>query len=234
MLTIDANGIAKAGKIGTTRVTATHDGITAESTDIQVTGAKLVHLNIFPVSARSGMTPVFQPSQVAVFTGLHLVAYGFFSDGSFQDITRDVIWNTSDNTTASIDTTGFVIGMKPGQVQVTATMKALRASLPLTVTGAKLQSVKITPGDSLIPNNSLRQYTLTGTFDDGTQEDLTQEAIWLGPTPLVEFGASGRPGTRLDAWSRPGGGAVWLLQRVDSGDGDGCGEACLDGVDSGE
>ena len=184
VLTIDAKGIAKAGKVGTTKVTATFNGVTGESTDVTVTTATLTKLQIVPV-ADSISGPIFQAVQVAAFTGKHLAAYGAFSDGSYQDITRDVTWNTTDNTIASVDTTGYVIGMKPGQVEVTATMAGQTRSISLVVTGTTLASLTLLPGSSQIPLDTVRQYYLIGTFADGTQQDLTADANWLAPTPFI-------------------------------------------------
>ena len=189
VLTINGQGRVKSGKIGTATLSATLQGVTQTSSNVEVTGATLVDLTVQPGTSKLG-----------VFTPLHYSAYGGFSDGSVQDLSADVIWNTSDNTIASIDRKGVAIGMKPGDVQVTASFGGQTVSVPLTVTNATIESVAITPSDFELPTGFNEQLSLIATMSDGTTEDFTQEAIWSAPTPLnvgIElkgFAAAGNPG----------------------------------------
>ena len=173
ILTVSASGQVKSGRVGTAVVTCTSLGLSA-TTDITVTAATLTRLSISPAA-----------SQLAAFTGREYTAWGWFSDGTLQDVSNDVIWNTSDNTVASVDTEGNAIGMKAGVVQVTANLAGLTASVPLTVTDAYLTSVAMSPGNSKLPAFLNKQFTLIGTFSDGTTEDLTNDAVWSAPTPLI-------------------------------------------------
>ena len=124
-------------------------------------------------------------AQTAAFYNAQYTATGIFSDGSIQDLTPDVLWNTSDNTIASIDTNGNAIGMKAGQVQVSATFMGSVVSAPLIVTDATLSAVALTPPNAELPVGINRQYYLMGTFSDGTTQDLTSGATWVVPTPPI-------------------------------------------------
>ena len=174
VMTIDGNGRAKSGKLGTTTVSATILGQTAVSIPITVTNATLTGMHITET----------WPT-IAASTSSQFQAYGLFSDGSLQILTPDVLWTSSDPTIASIDTNGQAIGIKGGQVQITATCGTTIVTLPLTITNATLVAVNLTPPDAEIPVLVKRQYTLMGTFSDGSTQPLANDIIWVAPTPSI-------------------------------------------------
>ncbi len=174
VVTIDGTGRMKSGKVGTTTVQQMAYGITAVSHTVEVTNATLVRLLLKPVATR-----------LAAGTAQPYTAIGVFSDGSFQDVTADVTWGTTDFTKASIDASGLLRAMRPATVQVSATMQGVTASLPLTVTNAMVTSVAITPGNTEAPIGVFRQYRLIGTFSDGTTQDLTDASIWSSSLPSI-------------------------------------------------
>lgn len=174
VVTIDGTGRMRSGKVGTTTVQQMAYGITAVSHTVEVTNATLVRLLLKPVATR-----------LAAGTAQPYTAIGVFSDGSFQDVTADVTWDTTDFTKASIDASGLLRAMRPATVQVSATMQGVTASLPLTVTNAMVTSVAITPGNTEAPIGVFRQYRLIGTFSDGTTQDLTDASIWSSSLPSI-------------------------------------------------
>ena len=176
VMTINATGLAKSGKVGTTTVSATFQGISGTSTATNVTGATLTKIAINPASAR------FAASTHAWFT-----VTGFFSDGTVQDVSNDVVWTVSDPTIASIDSTGSVYGIAAGNATLTASAQSVTAAVPLTVTDATLESTVITPGNVELPVSVERQFYLVGNFSDGSTQDMSPDAIWLAPTPTVVF-----------------------------------------------
>ena len=173
VFTIDSTGRAKSGRAGTATVSASLSGIT-QSTNLTVTAASLTAITI------TGPGP-----QLAELTDQQYTAIGWFSDGSIQDITPDVIWSTSDSTIASIDADGEALGKTPGNVQVSAMILGQTASVPLTVTNAILISVAVTPANSELPIGVNKQFRLIGRFSDGTTQDLTTDAVWTSQTPLL-------------------------------------------------
>ncbi len=174
VLTVNSVGRIKSGKVGKTTVTALAYGVTATTDEIEVTNATLVRLLLQAPASR-----------LAAGTAQRYTAYGVFSDGSFQDVTDDVVWNTSDYTKASVDATGLVRVMRPAVVQVSATMQGVTTSLPLTVSGATIVGVSITPGNSELPVGVIRQYSLIATLSDGTTQDITKGAIWGAAIPSI-------------------------------------------------
>ncbi len=180
VLTINANGLAKSGKVGSTTVTASFQGVSQTSLTANVTNATLTTITIGPTSAR-----------LAASTHAQFAVTGWFSDGTVEDVTNDVLWTTSAPTVVSVDLDGTVYGVAPGTATLTASAQSVTASVPLTVTSATLVSTFLTPGNFELPLGLQRQVWLVGTFSDGTTQDMSADAIWLSPTPSVTFATQG-------------------------------------------
>nr|WP_277751220.1 Ig-like domain-containing protein [Granulicella sibirica] len=174
VLTIDGNGRAKSGKLGTTTVTATLLGISQVSVPVTVSAATLQTLAISPSTA-----------QIAAQTAQQYTVTGFFSDGTIQDLSPDAIYSISDPTVATADNDGTVTGLKAGAVQVSASIFGQTVTAPLTSTNATLSSVSVTPADSELPVGVNLAMKLMGTFSDGTTQDLSADAVWSTPTPSI-------------------------------------------------
>ena len=61
---------------------------------------------------------------------------------------------------------------------LTAAMSGVTATTTLTVTGATLVSLAVTPPDPSVAKGSTLQFTATGTFTDGTNQNLTTQVTW--------------------------------------------------------
>jgi hypothetical protein len=164
-----AHGLATAIAAGSTTVTATQSGVTG-STTFLVTPAVLQSLQVTPANASR---PRGVPQR---FT-----ATGLYSNGTTQDLTGSVTWTSSDVTRVSVSNAadaGLGSTLEVGAVTVTATAGAISGSTPFTVTAAVLLSVAITPGNSMVPLGSVRLLTATGTYTDGTTQNLTAQGSW--------------------------------------------------------
>ncbi len=179
VLTIAQGGLAKSGRVGTTTVSSSELGVTGTTQTVTVTNASLVGL----VLDENGNPAT--PSTIAAGTAQKYTAIGYFDDGSAQGLTSDVVFDTTDNSIASVDPTGLVQGLRPGKVQVTISFMGKTASAALTVTSATLSSVSLLPGDAELPAGFNRQYALIGTFSDGSTQDLSYNAIFGTSTPSI-------------------------------------------------
>ena len=158
-----SGGTVQGVEPGATTVRATFGGKSAE-VQVAVTDATLVTLSLSPNS------PAIAPGTSQPFT-----VEGYFSDGTFQPITGDVEWASSDTGVATI-TGGTALGVAPGQTTISVTFEGKSASTVMTVTSATLQSLEITGAQSIAKGTST-PLTLTGHFSDGTR-DLTSAATW--------------------------------------------------------
>jgi trimeric autotransporter adhesin len=161
-----AQGLALGLIAGTSTITATANGVSSSAT-LTVTTATLTSLSVTPVAASIPLGTVQQ------FT-----ATGTFSDSTTQDITGTVVWSASPATVASITVSGLATAKDLGNFTVTATSGAISNSVSATVNAADLSSITVLPANSKIAQNTTAQFSATGTFNDGSTRNLTDEVTW--------------------------------------------------------
>lgn len=168
-------GLVTAKSVGTVQITATLGTITDDA-DFDVTDAELVSIEI------NGLpTGTF-----FVGDGEQLTARGTFTDGSEDDLSA-VTWESSDPTVATV-TDGLLTGVSAGTVTITAKKGEVEVSEEVSVTAVILTSIAIDPaaGTSFtVPNGATLQLTATGTYNNGTTQDLTDSATWESEDPTV-------------------------------------------------
>jgi hypothetical protein len=160
-----------------------------------VTQAKLASLTVAPVN------PVLVVGATQQFT-----ATGNFSDGSMQDMTSVVTWNSSSTATATVSSTGMATGQGGGTSTISATYGAASASTSLSVSTANLVSLSISPATDTIPPGINQQFSATGTYSDGTVLKVTIMARWTSSDATVAtVGNAGNSGQVVGAntgWTR--------------------------------
>lgn len=151
------------------------------SAALTVTAATLSSVEITQVAAR-----------IAVGTKASYLATGIFSDSTKQDLTSSVVWSSSNTSVATISSTPGSSGVATswtvgGPVTIMATDPATGISGrgTLTVTGATLSSLGVTPVTPRIALGTKVPYHATGTFSDQTTQDLTSSVTWSSANPAV-------------------------------------------------
>ncbi|MFT3706258.1 MAG: Ig-like domain-containing protein [Archangium sp.] len=179
-----SRGVARGLRPGTTGITATLTGQTG-STTLQVSAAQLSSIALTPAN----------PS-IPRGLGAQLVAMGTFTDGSTQDLTEQATWLSSDSNTVSVSTMsgskGQTSALQLGSAQVTATFGATQGTTTVTVTAAVLSSIALTPVNPSVPAGLSTMLVATGTFSDGTTQDVSASSSWSSSNTSV-------------AWANPGG-----------------------------
>jgi len=118
-------------------------------------------------------------------------AAGTYSDGSTGDLTGSADWSTSNPATASI-LAGLCSARLPGQVTVTAALAGVTATATLTVTATPvLISITVSPADRSVVAGGSLQLTATGTWSDGSTQDVTGTATWSCAAATVTVGLTG-------------------------------------------
>jgi hypothetical protein len=157
-------------------------------------GATLMGHNQVPAPAKRLLSVAITPQSPAIALGLNLQlsATALFSDGSHTDVTGTATWASAQPNVASIKTGGMVISKTVGTTSITATYESMSASSNLSVAPAALVSIVVTPQTpSLAPNHSV-QLTATGTFTDGTTQNLSGAVTWSStPTNVLSISTSG-------------------------------------------
>ena len=170
---VSSSGLLSALAVGTATIAAALNG-SSGSTDVTVATPQLISVAIQPSNG-----------QVAVSTGLQLIATGTYNDGSTKSITSAVTWSSSANTIVSVNANGFASAESVGTATITATLGSITTSTSLKVTDATLQSIVVTPTTLTIALGGAKQFTGTGSFSDGSTEDLSTLVTWASSDPAV-------------------------------------------------
>ena len=182
--TIDASGTATGVTLGTTTVTAT-DPVTRLEHAVSLVVTP-------PIVATIAVTP--PNPQFALGTTQQLVATATLTDGTTLDVTTDVAWTSEANGIATVDGTGLAASVAPGTATVTAmhAPTGVSATVSLTVTPAVLVALAVTPTSPQIALGTTQQFAATGTFSDGTVQDLTAQVQWSSSASgVASVGAAG-------------------------------------------
>ena len=87
---------------------------------------------------------------------------------------------------ATINSVGLATGVSPGSTTIQAASGSVHGSTGLTVTaGVSLVSIAVTPVNPSIAAGNQQQFTATGTYSDGSHQNLTNSATWTSTSPSV-------------------------------------------------
>jgi trimeric autotransporter adhesin len=167
---VGPGGVATAASQGSTKVSATFQGVTGTAT-LTVTAATLVSVEVTPSipSIANGRT-------------LQFVATGVFSDSTTQNLTSQVTWSSSDSTIATVSTSsgsnGLATAVGVGSATITATSGTISGGTKLTVTGAVLTAIQITPAAPSLAKGVTQPLVAMGIFSDNTKQNLTTQVAW--------------------------------------------------------
>ena len=163
----ESTGLATSVAEGGTTITASLNGVTG-STSLTVTPAVLQSISVTPQNVE------ILPGQIHTFT-----ATGNYSNGSTEDLTTSVAWSSSQPLVASI-VNGQATAVNFGETNITASdeTSGLSDTATLTVSHGELESVEISPLSPTIGKGETINFTATGRYEDGTEEDITTSVTW--------------------------------------------------------
>lgn len=157
---------------GTATITALYQSVSGGAS-LTVTSAVLTGVAVNPplATVALGLTQQFR-------------ATGTFSDGSTADITNTAVWSTT-STAVTISSTGLASTKAQGSCTVTATAAGVSAAATINVAAPQLVSIAVAPTSATVPAGSVQAFTATGTYTDGSQQDITQSTSWTSSNPSV-------------------------------------------------
>jgi hypothetical protein len=171
--TIDNTGLVSSVAPGSTTIGASY-GTISQTTTLTVSTVNLVSITISPLD------PTME-----THTSLKFTAIGVYSDGSTATLTS-VSWRSSKNNLANMHGgSGILRAKKAGKLTVTASALGLSGSTTVTIGSGTLVSVAITPVNASVNAGATQQYVATGTFSDGSTQDVTINSHWSSSTPSV-------------------------------------------------
>jgi trimeric autotransporter adhesin len=119
---------------------------------------------------------------IAQATTQAFTATGSYSDGSTKDLTATAQWScllpNLATVSSSSPTQGLATGISAGTVVISASLGNVSNSAQLTVTGATVSSLAITPASATIGFENQQQYKAIATFSDTSTQDVTNLASW--------------------------------------------------------
>lgn len=165
-----SRGVATGLIAGSTTISAELDGVSARAI-LAVTNASVASIALSPV----------EPS-IARDTVQSFHAVATFSDNTTQDVTSLATWESLQPAVASVSnvagTKGNATGLSTGTATIRATLAARSGSTTLTVTGATLSSISVTPVNPTLAKGTSVQFLATGLYSDNTTQDLTAASTW--------------------------------------------------------
>ena len=117
-------------------------------------------------------------------TTQQLIATGTYSDGTTKDITASATWVSSMASVATINSAGLATGVSVGTTAIQATYLSVSSATNLTVVNPLL-SLSITPTLPGTRVGGTQQFTATGTYYDGTTQNLTSSVNWSSSSTSV-------------------------------------------------
>jgi hypothetical protein len=181
--TMDNKGVATA--VGSGRVILT--GSIQDPVSLKIFQVSTV-LTVVP--QLTGITIGPASAQIAKGTARQFTATAKYNDGTSPDITSLVAWNSTQSGIATISsspgTQGLAQAASPGSTSISASLGTVSSSASsLTVSNANLLSISVTPAGAAVPLATSQQFVANGSFDDGTQQDISETANWTSSSPTI-------------------------------------------------
>ncbi|MDQ1389445.1 MAG: trimeric autotransporter adhesin, partial [Acidobacteriaceae bacterium] len=132
---------------------------------------------------------------VSVGGSLQFDAVGTFNTGRSYDVTQSAAWTTSKSSVAAMTSGGSkgnFTGVGVGTTTIKAALSGINGSTTLTVVKPQpvLISIAVTPQNPAIALGSIQQFVATGTYSDGSTQNLTGITQWTSGTAAIA-GVSG-------------------------------------------
>lgn len=175
--TIDSSGMATVrADSGSTSITANYANITSHSAKLNATSAIITLVTISP-----GTSTIFNGSTQ------QYSATATYSDGTTSPLTSGVVWNSTDTSVATIDTSGLAtVHVNVGITYITATYSNITSGQAiLNASSTEILFINLTPGISNILNESTQQYTATAYYKSGITSPLTTGVTWTSSNTSI-------------------------------------------------
>lgn len=171
--TVNADGVVSGITSGSAIITATSAALSATTT-VTVTDTTLTSIAVTP-----GNQTIVKGSNK------QLTATGTYSDGSLANITASVTWSSADTLVATVNNSGLASGIETGSSLISASSGALSGSTNLTITGAALNSIVVSPTNLSLVKGMNKQFAATATYSDGSVADISTSVTWSSADTLV-------------------------------------------------
>lgn len=167
-VTINAQGLATGIAVGTSTISANLNGVTSAGTVLTVTNATVTQIQITPPSLT-----------LAKGTKGKLTAIATYSDNSTQDVSSQVVWNSSNIGVATINLSGEVSAVSNGSATLTGRVGAVTSNgVSLSVTNASVNQIDLSATASTLAAGTKAQLTAVASYSDGSSQNITPLVSW--------------------------------------------------------
>ncbi|MDE1238535.1 Ig-like domain-containing protein [Vibrio aestuarianus] len=164
----DEPGVLTAVEVGNTTLTATKDGVTSNTVNVNVSAAVITSIQVTP-----------SPVNIAKGQTQQLTATATFDDGTSSDISSSVTWGDFDTATVTVSLAGLLSAVEAGNTTLTATKDGITSNtVDVNVSAAVITAIQVTPSPVNVAKGQTQQLTATATFDDGTSSDISSSVTW--------------------------------------------------------
>ncbi|MBN2238635.1 MAG: Ig-like domain-containing protein, partial [Dehalococcoidales bacterium] len=139
-----------------------------------------------------------------IFTGgdtVQLTATAYYENGSSKNVTTDADWSSNNPTIASVGAgTGLVTsGARgtAGTVNISATYNGMLDIARVTTVEPALTGINVIPNPAEVAVDKTLQFTATGSFEFGPNENITNKVDWTSnntPVATIETVGGSNPG----------------------------------------
>lgn len=160
-----SQGIVQGLEVGNVQITASYNDKTS-SGSVTVTPPNLIALSA-------------DPKELKIINGLtaQVEITGWYSDSSTQILTDQVEWTSSDLNIVTVNN-GTLTALSTGSTRISASKETHQVNIQVIVTNAEVVSLAFTPDSLSLPEGLTQQTTVTGTYTDGSEQDLTDSVSW--------------------------------------------------------
>jgi len=160
---VSESGLLSAISEGNASISASIENISNQTTAEAIS---LININLSPSNIK-----------LALASSEQFIATGLYSDNSTEDLSNDVAWSSNTEDLATLTATGKLTTHAAGDASITASINSIQAKMSVTISPATLESISINSPGLLVAGIS-EQLIATGTFSDGSTQNITTELNW--------------------------------------------------------
>ena len=112
-------------------------------------------------------------------TSQQYTAVGTYTDGSQINLSSNLTWHSSSPSTVAISSSGLATALAVGMSTITASINGITSNSATLTVSNPLVSIAITPLTATVGIGVTQQFTATGTYTNGSQENLSSMVNWL-------------------------------------------------------
>jgi hypothetical protein len=162
-------------------------GISQGGTTIKATSGSVVGSTSLTVSAPVLTGVIVTPANPSITLGLtaQFTAMAVYSDSSTQNVTNSANWTSSNNSIATVSSTGLASTLAQGATTIGASFGGQSGSTTLTVGPPALVSIAVTPNPATVSAGSSVHFTATGTYTNQSTANISSLATWTSTNNSV-------------------------------------------------